>query len=570
MKRVLAILLAMMLSLSACGGGNGSTAPNDNPSNTVQPTDSDVLDSSSSDDGGGTLSLFKTEYIPVASSKDCFIVRNESGNLYGLLNSSGATILPCEYEEISFSKAKSQTVLKVMHKGSYGVFDLNGNELIPCDYTEIRFSPYDDSCIVQTFENKLGVLDLNGNTILPIDFDMVEFGYGKIIVAGNKESAQESAWVAAYSPDGKLIKDFPWDKDAPPSISATSGGTVLTVGYMSGISGNVFNRDCFPIDNESEAVWGDTKAVGNHIFYFQGHNLIVRDIDTQNDLKIWSFPSNQDWNAFEIRSVSNFMDPVSNTEFVDLCVFGGNFEKNYGEKCYLRVSFNDTPTVIDYNAVGIYIDAFGGDNLGAFYDGIAIVFPTDGYLYTINTAGEKVDEIKKPYTSRDDSFLLGNAAVLNNNGFYSIVDSNGELLLSEDGYANIQKVNVAGIYAVTDQNGKLGLINEYAEELVPCGGIDTLEMAIKRPSTGGRSLETSHAAEDELYSIYCNDKWAIYSSSKYQLLTDFMELTGEDSWQHNCFLGNNGYALINEEANTLYLISCNGSSYEVYSYLNLI
>lgn len=55
-----------------------------------------------------------------------FLVRNESGHLYGVVDSEGNYIFPCEYQEISFCETTEQSVLKVLSKGYYGIFDFDG------------------------------------------------------------------------------------------------------------------------------------------------------------------------------------------------------------------------------------------------------------------------------------------------------------------------------------------------------------------------------------------------------------------------------------------------------------
>ncbi len=494
-KRSLVILLLAALfllgsSLSACAAKDAI-----GPAKVHSPS------------SNSTSPLFKSDRRPVASSQGLFIVRNESGNLYGLVDHKGKDILPCEYGALSFFKTKSQTVLKAMRKGSYGVYDLSGNELIPCEYTDIRFSPYNDSCIVKNFKDKWGALDFAGNTLMPIEYDVLRYDNEKIIT-----------------------------------------------------------------DALTSADWGQSKTVESHVFYFQGEDLFVRNIDTQEEIHLWRFPNGHNCDPFQVRTTHHAIDPVLKTEFVDLFVVGGRVNEGIREeeRHDLRISFGDTIEVIDYNAIGIDTrSGMGYCEVGPFYNGVAMVFPKEGCLYTINTAGEKVNELTNPYTVRDKSALLGNAAVLNNNGYYSIVDSTGKTLLNENGYSDVRKVSVHGIYMVTDQNGMSGLINEYAEELVPCGGIDAIETAIARPNYDAWKLEASHETEEELYVLYNKDQWAIYSTSKCHLLTSFMDLENDDSSLHDCVLGNSGYLLINEEGDHAYWISCDADSYQVSSYLSL-
>lgn len=567
MKKAIPILLALIFCtiLAACSKQLEPALPSSTPTGSQQTNDTVSSKTSNS------KSLFKTEYIPVASSQGYFIICNESRNLYGLVDNAGRFVLPCEYGKISFSEAKSQTVLKVESRGSYGVYDLSGRMLIPCEYTEIYLSPYSDSCIVKTFVNKYGVFDFNGKTILPIEYDVLRFGYGKIYAAAKNADGQTPSTVAAYDLEGKVVKEFAWDKGTVRDIVVGSGGNLLSVNFS---SGNGIDVEYLPI--VGPATWGDTVSLGNHLLYFLGDELVAKNMVTQEEVDIWKFPDSQNWNNFLIGGgYQTEIDPISKTEYVDLLVSKRVLGKRDLDACSLRVTFSDPISVIDYDAIGLEKSYtlgglfHSGDELGAFYDGLAMVLPSEGYTYVVNSDGSKVYDITAPYTLRQDCFLLGNAAVLNNNGFYSIVGMNGEILLSKTGYSKVQKLNVPGLYAVTDQNGMLGLINEYAEELVPCGGVESIQTSIFRPDTDDWDLESSHYTRDELYTIHNGGKWAVYSSKKHQLVTGFMELDGDGAIQHDCVLGKGGYALIDEERDNAYLISYENGSYQVSTLASL-
>ena len=129
MKKLLATVLCgmMLLSMASCGTKGEITKE------TTQPSPDSTL-------GTQKLSL-QTFDQPVSSYQGYFVVRNEGSGMYGVIDETGKSVLPCEYGEISFDQAESQTVLKVMNKGSYGVYNLKGQELIPCEYTEITLTP---------------------------------------------------------------------------------------------------------------------------------------------------------------------------------------------------------------------------------------------------------------------------------------------------------------------------------------------------------------------------------------------------------------------------------------------
>ena len=573
MKRIATIFLALSLCLafSACGTGEDSVPTNTGVefSSPVITNDSQLVEEVSVSPETEALSpLLEIEYIPVASSQERFIVRNESGNLYGLVDSSGNFILPCEYEELSFQQAKSQTVLKVMSKGSYGVSDLDGTELIPCEYTDIIFSQYDDSCIVKTFLGKLGVLTFNNKFIVPAEFDIIKFGFGESIVAVKRSEADTySATISTYQADGQPIMEIPWDGYIEAILMDGGGGNLVGINWTQW--GDRYTNQVYLTLEGEEAVYCDTAATETHLYYMQDGVLVARDIATAHERPIWTFPNASQWNGFKVSNVYEYIDPITDTIFCNLSVTGGTLGTRDMESYDLRISFEDPVAVIDFSEEDIQETIGDASSLGGFYGGVAIAFPPQGYLCTVNTSGEKLSDITNPYTNKAKSILLENAAVLNNNDFYSIVNSDGELLLSEDGYSDVQRVNVSGIYMVTDQNGQLGLINKYAEELVPCGGISSIESAIERPSNDNWALESSMDAEDELYVVHNEDKWAVYSVSEGRLVTDFAEMSGDALEQYNCLLGNSGFALIDEDGQKVYLVSYDGGNYKVYVYCDL-
>ena len=122
-----------------------------------------------------------------------------------------------------------------------------------------------------------------------------------------------------------------------------------------------------------------------------------------------------------------------------------------------------------------------------------------------------------------------------------------------------------GLYVITDQNGKVGLIDQYAEEIVPCGGIDSVETGVERASSESWELESSNTAEDELYILHNGDMWAVYSALETKLITQFQKMDGEAAAQYNCFLGNGGYPLIDEDGESVYLISHSSGTYQITS-----
>lgn len=547
MKKLLATVLCgmMLLSMASCGTKGEITKE------TTQPSPDSTL-------GTQKLSL-QTFDQPVSSYQGYFVVRNEGSGMYGVIDETGKSVLPCEYGEISFDQAESQTVLKVMNKGSYGVYNLKGQELIPCEYTEITLTPYADLCMVKTFTGENDVLDFNGESILPTAYDIVKFAYGNV-VAGKSATETEEGSIAVYQPDGTQIKNFTLEEESILDFTIGNGGNTIAVNYLVNGMGFLDFENCFVVEGE-KTTWSDTLSESGYLLFMDGGSLVAKNITTEKETVVWSLPEEQVWRLFSIQKLSQHVDPVTETKFVDIYVAGIG---NVGDVKYnLRIVVDKEVSVIDYAKAGINKQILGGDKLGDFYNGIAMVLPAKGYLYTVDINGNKKEELSNPYTDPDKSFLIGNAAVLNNNGYYSIVNAQGETLLSEEGYSNVGALNVNGLYVITDQNGKVGIMDQYAEEIVPCGGIDSIQTGVEQASSESWELKSSKVAEDELYILHNGDKWAVYSAMETKLITEFQKMDGEAETQYNCFLGNGGYPLIDEDGKSVYLISYNNENYKI-------
>ncbi len=547
MKKLLATVLCgmMLLSMASCGTKGEITKE------TTQPSPDSTL-------GTQKLSL-QTFDQPVSSYQGYFVVRNEGSGMYGVIDETGKSVLPCEYGEISFDQAESQTVLKVMNKGSYGVYNLKGQELIPCEYTEITLTPYADLCMVKTFTGENDVLDFNGESILPTAYDIVKFAYGNV-VAGKSATETEEGSIAVYQPDGTQIKNFTLEEESILDFTIGNGGNTIAVNYLVNGMGFLDFENCFVVEGE-KTTWSDTLSESGYLLFMDGGSLVAKNITTEKETVVWSLPEEQVWRLFSIQKLSQHVDPVTETKFVDIYVAGIG---NVGDVKYnLRIVVDKEVSVIDYAKAGINKQILGGDKLGDFYNGIAMVLPAKGYLYTVDINGNKKEELSNPYTDPDKSFLIGNAAVLNNNGYYSIVNAQGETLLSEEGYSNVGALNVNGLYVITDQNGKVGIMDQYAEEIVPCGGIDSIQTGVEQASSESWELKSSKVAEDELYILHNGDKWAVYSALETKLITAFQEMDGAEETQYNCFLGNGGYPLIGEDGKSVYLISYNNENYKI-------
>lgn len=162
------------------------------------------------------------------------------------------------------------------------------------------------------------------------------------------------------------------------------------------------------------------------------------------------------------------------------------------------------------------------------------------------------------------------------NGCIFIYDRQKNTLLSEDGFADIQEISRESIYSIKDWNGDLGLVNVYADIIVPLGDVDNPSNAVTElPDYAnlGFELEVSYESGNG-FILVTNDSdnsWTLCRKDTGIQLTDFISYDSEDEWdtiQYNCLMGYEGYSIISEDKDMLYLVSCADGVYKVYSYVN--
>lgn len=585
MLRTVQVVLICILTFAGCNSQDYKEAEYNEKTNNKKEHDRADTFENTSNHTMNFQNVFFVENLPIVSAQNTFIVENSNGNRYGLVDINGEYILPCEYEVISFCETKNDTFLKVMRKGSYGVYDLDGNEIIPCEYTEIKCSPYYNCCIVGDFYEKYGVVDFNGNIILPIEFDVIDFGYGNILLCGNDTNTSGEGIVLAYGLQGQLIKEFRIECGAVNrpenysiyALSAKNGDAVINVHWKTGgrktTTGSHFGEYIY-IGNEE--LVGDTISVGNYLFYFENEKLKMTETDIQKECVLWNVPQGEGQfegfaNPYLYMSIKGqHIDYVTGKEYVDIEVSKAPDMYEPYRMALLRVLLDDEIKTIDFHALGIE------GTVGNYHDGVALVFPEEGYLYSIDTNGKKIAEITQPYTDRSKCFLLKNiaAAVLCNNDYYIIVDDKGNQLLSEEGYSSITELMTdvcsitgsSGICVLTDNNGEAGLVDGFAKEIIPCG----VPGRVARPESGtsrGNGMDSKKGAWEELIILKKEENnqewWIVFCRTLNGFITEFIELNEETTMIFESIL--EGNVIINDEMSGLYpIVNSGNGGYDIY------
>ena len=117
------------------------------------------------------------ERMDYEDSDNIYIIAAQDGK-YGLIN-GGKTVIPNEYQEITYIDEKNVCILKKGRK--YGVADLNGNIVLPVEYSQVDVSG--DNIYATDENNNRTVYDIKGNK-LDIDANTV------ILTVGNDKEYQ--------------------------------------------------------------------------------------------------------------------------------------------------------------------------------------------------------------------------------------------------------------------------------------------------------------------------------------------------------------------------------------------
>lgn len=549
MKKIFAFALTLILainSLAACGkneaadSGSTTTAPNANTAAPGEPAGSTPKPESTPEQGGeaetpapaadGRRLLFKSAGKPVAACENRFIVRNETGNLYALVDESGSYIMPLEYGAMSFEKTKRGWVVKAMSKGSFGVFDMDGNNLIPCEYTEIGFNEYFDCCTVKDNRYWCGAVGLDGKVIVDMKYSSCEFNNSRL--AGLYDG------VVAISFSGET------------AYAISSSGDILDEWE---VERELLDGKSVVIPQVTTVVWGE------YLFYcLRGGNgeVMMKNLSTGEERELLSCPeqSGQKIHYTLTTTINNgYSDAATGLEHIVLIVKGAHTWVQVD--CAIADEFQVVPSQQYWFRIG----SFHGDRLP--------VYTGPGKILIVDKTGERIKELNIPFSN---CTFLANSILIENNGYYSIVDYDGNAMLSESGYSGASNKGL-DLYLLTDHNGKMALINGYAEEMIPMGKVaDKDSCIVELGYLDPKEYVTKVQPRYSLRILHTADNtWGVYSADKHGMLMDFIPFEDGSMELYNCFAGNGGYVLESDDASRLFTVEDQGDGFALSLFAEL-
>lgn len=526
MKKMLCVACAMLMafSLAACNSSEPEPSPSEGTSENVSESPSEQQTTAQQESGGEFVSLAGR---PVDAASDMLIVQDPENQQYGLYTAAGEEILPCEYGDMQFITVNTyepKTYVAVQSKGSYGVCDLSGAEIVAPEYDRVSGAEYAD-CILVERADSMGAVDLQGNEILPAQYTNIACSPKGTLVAATDG---EDTLVEFYTVDGSLQSSFQDNVNAS-SIYFYNWGEILTFGgsYSDGarrtLSGDEWNGMLTPFSENG------------YFGYRHGTTLSFMDGSTGKELTSVDLGYNADY----VLLSGEWYDDAANGNTV--CYFYCQpFDENVktltalADPVYYLAVLNETSSSI--NQVDKYED------VGPFYNGSAFAVQDDR-LFALDTSGNAAELSAPFHASSDAYFLYEDCAILNNNGYIYAVDKNGNEILSENGYTDVDWTydRGEGLIVLTASDGTTQVIDTYGNEVVPQGnsyqqavvydaqGEDTEIYSLIHDMTSNkyiftdnenlRAFEThSEMNEDFAEKLFAGQGWVLWDETEQKLI----------------------------------------------------
>ena len=173
---VISVIIAVMVSMTGCGGteknDKNNTDKKQNVSKDTNKTDkkqdiskdtnkkeNETKEESHHGENEG-VGLRNVKYD--SGQKGKYILRSTKTGLYGLVDSTGSTLLPMEYDEMNFGTINNRTEIAFKVEGKWGVCDEKGKEIIPAEYDDLKIC--DENYLVKK-DGKQSILGEDGKII---------------------------------------------------------------------------------------------------------------------------------------------------------------------------------------------------------------------------------------------------------------------------------------------------------------------------------------------------------------------------------------------------------------------
>lgn len=171
------------------------------------------------------------------------VLKVKKDGKYGIINSAGKQLAPCEYDEITAIET-IKNALKVKKDEKVGVIDSEGKTILPTQYTEVANLGKDnkEGFIIKAENGKYGVVDYSNQTVLEANYDEITKIHGNDSYVVKKEGKQllvkkdgTELLSSGYDEIKGILKNADngiiYTKDGKYGIMKTTGEVVISADY---------------------------------------------------------------------------------------------------------------------------------------------------------------------------------------------------------------------------------------------------------------------------------------------------------------------------------------------------
>ena len=404
-----------------------------------------------------------TENEPVAACEETFIMQN--GERFGVIDSNGKEIFPCQYTDIFYlhlNKFNPQTFLAVQNKGFYGVYDLDGKEVVPPQYTSIEAAMFNECFFVSNEDGKWGAIDIAGKEVIPFEYKGLNSSAQKNISAMkaiNEDGEINTYDIVIYDSSYSIVNQASIETEYSYDAPGFGRGEFFSYGTQIHVEDQFLLTGTFepaPVATYEQArlIQSDSDTSDRWLFpYFVyiDNNCLV-GINAETGEKITSEMLDVPFGTPFINDLDMHLDISTGTPYavVRMAVAGGDgiqVTKQY------VITFGDDPHCFSPDDLGIerstaLIEISESKlptyNFGPFCNGTAFAMKSDSTLIVIDMEGNVVRTLDTPISNANGCYLLGDCAVLDNNGYIYVVDKEGNTICNADGYSSASRPSGGG------------------------------------------------------------------------------------------------------------------------------
>lgn len=403
MKKLLSVFAISTATVLLVGCNNNSNTQPAPSTEVSDISDINALDDTLKDISGGKI--LSTEYTIVDYCKECLVVSNTSGTLYGVIDANNKIIVPVEYDSITIldednlrTKPNKNIFFKAKYEDEYSIFNRKGDKILEGDVKAISYekaTPDRKAYFYKVTSDKLYVYDVDGKEIASIDYNFGKDGTCTFIGV-NKDRLFATCTTYdvngttvftngdIYLFDGSINEISKWEGYLASPYQGFDGDTF----YLGAMSAN----DCLIINLNSDGTVTEISITEGELNKMLQDKIINKNTDDVYDYlgdndQYRMFTSNDTWKLEDENG-----DPLFEKRY---------FKAGHIDKAYFFTNEDDEACVITKN--GDLVVDFGR----MYYDGETVVF--DGARLTDDNTFADYDSIcivKKETDGKNTAYIF--------------------------------------------------------------------------------------------------------------------------------------------------------------------